>query len=144
MLSNFLISSKKRAPTVFELGIYTSMVPSKGYLMDIMFICSYPILGSFLYYGKIWNGCFSLLYFVFSLSWVSLQTTTGFLQRFTAPFDGVRSRGKSTDGSTPPLRIKSADEGRVGGLGGAGVARWYKITILETLQRTHKCTVIRS
>ena len=29
----------------------------------------------------------------------------------TAPFDGVRSRGKSTDNATPPLRIKSADEG---------------------------------
>eukprot|EP00434_Breviolum_minutum_P003712 symbB.v1.2.003267.t1/scaffold117.1/size318901/6 len=36
-----------------------------------------------------------------------------FLQRFTAPFDGVRSRGKSTEGSTPPLRIKSADEGNL-------------------------------
>lgn len=36
-----------------------------------------------------------------------------FLQRMTAPFDGVRSRGKSTDNATPPLRIKSADEGNL-------------------------------
>lgn len=36
-----------------------------------------------------------------------------FLQRLTAPFDGVRSRGRSTDSATPPLRIKSADEGNL-------------------------------
>lgn len=54
-----------------------------------------------------------------------VSLVTGFLQRFTAPFDGVRSRGKSTEGSTPPLRIKSADEGR-GASGGIGViATWY-------------------
>ena len=49
-----------------------------------------------------------------------VSLVTGFLQRFTAPFDGVRSRGKSTEGSTPPLRIKSADEGR----GASGELGW--------------------
>ncbi|CAK9005000.1 unnamed protein product [Durusdinium trenchii] len=36
-----------------------------------------------------------------------------FLQRVTAPFEGVRSRGKPQAGSSTPLRIKSADEGNL-------------------------------
>ena len=35
------------------------------------------------------------------------------LQRLTAPFEGVRSRGRAEKGTDTPLRIKAADEGNL-------------------------------